>query len=156
MGGNSQTFNANFAKVITNFDVPLGFFDGFVVDSKNSEHKNELDIKKGGIFIIVQSIRALCLEKHILKTNTSKRIEMLTEKGIFEEETAQELIMAFNFLSNLKLKSNLEKLDKQEVMDNYINPDNLNTMEKDLLKDSFKIINKLKKKLDYHFKLSYV
>mgnify|MGYP000138531144 CR=1 FL=1 len=47
VGGNSQTFNANFAKVITNFDVPLGFFDGFVVDSKNSEHKNELDIKKG-------------------------------------------------------------------------------------------------------------
>mgnify|MGYP003387186643 CR=1 FL=1 len=156
VGANSQTFNANFAKVITNFDVPLGFFDGFVVDSKNSEHKNELDIKKGGIFLIVQSIRALCLEHHILKTNTSKRILLLTKKGVFEEETAQELIMAFNFLSNLKLKSNLEQLDKNEELDNYINPENLNTMEKDLLKDSFKIINKLKKKLEYHFKLSYV
>lgn len=156
VGGNSQTFNTNFAKVIENFDVPLGFFDGFVVDTKNTEHKNELDIKKGGIFIIVQSIRALCLEKHILKTNTTKRIELLVQKGIFEEEIAQELIMAFNFLSNLKLKSNLEKLDKKEPMDNYINPDNLNTMQKDLLKDSFKIVNKLKKKLDYHFKLSYV
>ena len=64
--------------------------------------------------------------------------------------------MAFNFLSNLKLKSNLEKLDKSEEMDNYINPDNLNTMEKDLLKDSFKIVTKLKKKLEYHFKLNYV
>mgnify|MGYP005986141415 CR=1 FL=1 len=156
VGGNSQTFNTNFAKIIENFDVPLGFFDGFVVDTKNTEHKNELDIKKGGIFIIVQSIRALCLEKHILKTNTTKRIELLVQKGIFEEEIAQELIMAFNFLSNLKLKSNLEKLDKKEPMDNYINPDNLNTMQKDLLKDSFKIVNKLKKKLDYHFKLSYV
>ena len=156
VGGNSQTFNANFAKVITNFDVPLGFFDGFVVDSKDSEHKNELNIKKGGIFLIVQSIRALCLEHHILKTNTSKRINILTEKGVFDEETAQELIMAFNFLSNLKLKSNLKKLDKSEEMDNYINPDNLNTMEKDLLKDSFKIVTKLKKKLEYHFKLNYV
>jgi CBS domain-containing protein len=156
VGGDSQTFNANFAKVITNFDVPLGFFDGFVVDSKNSIHKNELDIKKGGIFIIVQSIRALCLEKHIFKTNTAKRIKALTEKGIFDEESAQELIMAFNFLSNLKLKFNLDKLDKKEEIDNYINPDNLNTMEKDLLKDSFKIVIKLKKKLDYHFKLNYV
>ena len=156
IGGNSQTFNANFAKVITNFDVPLGFFDGFVVDSKNSIHKNELDIKKGGIFIIVQSIRALCLEKHIFKTNTAKRIKELTKKGIFDEESAQELIMAFNFLSNLRLKFNLEKLDKKEEFDNYINPDNLNTMEKDLLKDSFKIVIKLKKKLDYHFKLNYV
>jgi CBS domain-containing protein len=156
VGGSSQTFNANFAKVITSFDVPLGFFDGFVVDSKNSEHKNELDIKKGGIFLIVQSIRALCLEHHIFKTNTNKRIQLLTEKSVFDEETAQELIMAFNFLSNLKLKSNLDKLDKKEELDNYINPDNLNTMEKDLLKDSFKIVSKLKKKLEYHFKLNYV
>ena len=156
VGGNSQTFNTNFAKVITNFDVPLSFFDGFKVDSKNSEHKNELDIKKGGIFLIVQSIRSLCLEKHIFNTNTAKRIKKLAQMGVFEEEQAEELIMAFNFLSSLKLKSNLEKLDRNEVMDNYINPDNLNSMQKDLLKDSFKIVNKLKKKLDYHFKLSYV
>jgi len=155
-GGNNQTFNANFAKVITSFDVPLGFFDGFVFDSNDAEHKNELDIKKGGIFIIVQSVRSLSLEKNLLNVNTIKRIQTLTEEGIFDEEFAQELIMAFNFLSNLKLKSNLEKLDKNETIDNYINPDNLNTMQKDLLKDSFKIVNKLKKKLEYHFKLNYV
>jgi len=156
VGGNTQTFNANFAKVISNFDVPLGFFDGFVFDSSDREHKNEIDIKKGGIFIIVQSIRALCLENHIFNTNTNKRIKKLVELNILEEELAEELIMAFNFLSNLKLKSNLDKLDKKEKIDNYINPDNLNTMQKDLLKDSFKIVNKLKKKLEYHFKLNYV
>ncbi len=64
--------------------------------------------------------------------------------------------MAFNFLTTINLKSNLEKLDKQEKIDNYINPNNLNTMEKDLLKESFKIVNKLKKKLEFHFKLNYV
>ena len=64
--------------------------------------------------------------------------------------------MAFNFLTNINLKSNLEKLDKNEKVDNYINPSNLNTMEKDLLKESFKIVNKFKKKLEFHFKLNYV
>ncbi len=155
-GGNTQTFNSQFAKVITNFDVPLGFFDGFVFDSKDKKHKNEIDIKKGGIFIMVQSIRSLCLEKHILNTNTIKRIKALEKIGSFDAEFAEELIMTFNFLSNIKLKSNLDKLDKREEIDNYINPDSLNTMEKDLLKDSFKIITKLKKKLEYHFKLNYV
>lgn len=155
-GADSQAFKSNFAKVIMNFDVPLGFFDGFVFDSADNDHKNELDIKKGGIFILVQSVRALSLEKKLFNTNTNKRIKVLTEQGVFDEEFAQELIMAFNFLSNLKLKSNLDKLDKNETIDNYINPDNLNTMQKDLLKDSFKIINKLKKKLEYHFKLNYV
>jgi len=154
--GDNQTFNANFAKVISSFDVPLGFFDGFVFDSANVEHKNEIDIKKGGIFILVQSVRSLSLEKQLLNVNTNKRIQTLTQMGVFDEEFAQELIMAFNYLSNLKLKSNLEKLDKNEPIDNYINPDSLNTMQKDLLKDSFKIVNKLKKKLEYHFKLNYV
>lgn len=64
--------------------------------------------------------------------------------------------MAFNFLTNLKLKSSLDKLDKGEKIDNYVNPNNLSTMEKDLLKDSFKIVNRLKKKLENHFKLYYV
>ena len=75
---------------------------------------------------------------------------------MIEDELGKELIMAFNFLTTLKLKSNLDKLDKNETMDNYINPNSLTTMEKDLLKDSFKVINKLKKRLDFHFKLSYV
>lgn len=154
--GNTQTFNAQFAKVIMNFDVPLGFFDGFVFDSADKEHKNELDIKKGGIFILVQSIRALSLEKKLFNTNTVKRVKALKELGVFDTEFSQEIIMAFNFLSSLKLKSNLEKIDKKESINNYINPDDLNTMQKDLLKDSFKIVNKLKKKLEYHFKLNYV
>lgn len=153
---NSLQFNAHFAKIITSFDVPLGFFDGFVFKNKDDKHKNEINIKKGGIFIIVQGIRSLSLENKLLNTNTTKRIIRLNEKGVIENELATELIMAFNFLTNINLKSNLEKLDKNEPIDNYINPNNLNTMEKDLLKESFKIVNKLKKKLEFHFKLNYV
>lgn len=153
---NSLLFNAHFAKIITSFDVPLGFFDGFVFNNKDNQHKNEINIKKGGIFIIVQGIRSLSLEHKIFNTNTTKRIKSLSEKGVIEKELATELIMAFNFLTNINLKSNLEKLDRNEKVDNYINPNNLNRMEKDLLKESFKIVNKLKKKVEFHFKLNYV
>ena len=153
---NSLLFNAHFAKIITSFDVPLGFFDGFVFNNKDNQHKNEINIKKGGIFIIVQGVRSLSLEHKIFNTNTTKRIKSLSEKGVIEKELATELIMAFNFLTNINLKSNLEKLDRNEKVDNYINPNNLNRMEKDLLKESFKIVNKLKKKVEFHFKLNYV
>lgn len=156
VSSNSQTFYAHFAKVISSFDVPLGFFDGFVFNSKDDKHKDEIDIKRGGIFILVQGIRSLSLENKVLNTNTIKRINKLTQLGVLEDEIAQELIMAFNFLLNLKLKSNLAKLDKNLTIDNYINPNSLNKMEKELLKDSFKIVNKLKKKLEFHFKLNYV
>lgn len=156
IGSTSQSFYMHFAKIIMDFRVPLGFFDGFVLDSSDKEHENEIDIKKGGIFILVQSIRALSLEHKLLRLSTLKRIQELNQLGELEDEFAQELIEAFNFLNTLKLKSNLEKLDSKQTIDNYINPDNLNTMEKDLLKDSFKIINKLKKKLEHHYKLNYV
>lgn len=155
IGSTSQSFYMHFAKIIMDFKVPLGFFDGFVYDN-DEEHKDEIDIKKGGIFILVQSIRALALEHQMMRLNTLKRIQELNTLGELEDEFAQELIEAFNFLNTIKLKSNLEKLDAKQPIDNYINPKNMNTMEKDLLKDSFKIVNKLKKKLEYHYKLNYV
>ncbi|MGB6328102.1 MAG: putative nucleotidyltransferase substrate binding domain-containing protein [Halarcobacter sp.] len=156
IGSMSETFYMHFAKIIMDFDVPLGFFDGFVFNSKDKAHNNEIDIKKGGIFIIVQGVRTLSLEHKLMRVNTIRRIKELQEKGEFDEEFALELIEAFKFLLTIKLKSNLEKMHSGKIIDNYINPDNLNTMEKDLLKDSFKIVNRLKKKLEHHYKLNYV
>lgn len=156
IGSTSKTFYMHFAKIIMDFNVPLGFFDGFVFDSSEKDHENEIDIKKGGIFIIVQSIRTLSLEHKLMRANTLKRIEDLKQLGEFDDEFASEVTEAFNFLCTIKLKSNLEKMDAAQTIDNYINPDNLNRMEKDLLKESFKIVNKLKKKLENHYKLNYV
>ncbi|MCK9474166.1 DUF294 nucleotidyltransferase-like domain-containing protein, partial [Sulfurimonas sp.] len=41
---------AHVAKAILNFDTPLSIFSGFVIEK---EHKNRLDLKKGGIFALV-------------------------------------------------------------------------------------------------------
>ncbi len=156
ISSNSQSFYTNFARAINSFDVPLGFFDGFVFNSKDEKHKDEIDIKRGGIFIIVQGIRSLSIQNRVLNTNTIKRINSLKELKVLDDESAKELIMAFNILNSLKLKASLEKLDKKEKIDNFVNPNRLTIMEKDLLKESFKIVNKLKKRLENHFKLNYV
>lgn len=156
ISSNSQSFYTNFARVINSFDVPLGFFDGFVFNSKDEKHKDEIDIKRGGIFIIVQGIRSLSIQNRVLNTNTIKRINSLKELKVLDDESAKELVMAFNILNSLKLKASLEKLDKKEKIDNFVNPNRLTIMEKDLLKESFKIVNKLKKRLENHFKLNYV
>ncbi|MGJ0456699.1 DUF294 nucleotidyltransferase-like domain-containing protein [Aliarcobacter cryaerophilus] len=156
ISSNSQSFYTNFAKIINSFDVPLGFFDGFVFNSKDEKHKDEIDIKRGGIFIIVQGIRSLSIQNRVLNTNTIKRINSLKELKVLDDESAKELIMALNILNSLKLKASLEKLDKKEKIDNFVNPNRLTIMEKDLLKESFKIVNKLKKRLENHFKLNYV
>ena len=153
ISSDNQTFYTHFTKIIMSFNIPLGFFDGFVYDK---EHKDEIDIKKGGIFILVQGIRSLSLEHKLYRSNTIRRIQDLNGKGVLDDELSAELIEAFNLLSTIKLKSGLEKLDAGKTVDNYINPKNLTSMQRDLLKDSFKIVNKLKKKLENRYKLNYV
>ena len=151
MSSNSPAFLSHFAKSALSFETPLGFFADFVVDKK--EHKNELDIKKGGIFAIVQGARSLALEYKITPTNTIERLKALNEAEILDREFTAELIEAFTFLLNLRLKTRLDKIDKGLQPDNYINPNSLNKLERDLLKDSFKIVDKFKKFLSYHYKL---
>jgi len=147
----SKVFFTFFAIPVLNFTTPLGMFANFVLDKGG--HKDELDIKKGGIFPIVHGVRALSLEKSINKTNTVDRIKDLNDAGVLDKEFAWELIESFTFLLSLRLKSGLEKIDSVQEPDNYLNPDKLNILEKDLLKDSFKIVDKFKKFISYHFDL---
>ena len=148
----TPSFHSFFAKSVLNFETPLSMFASFVVSKK--EHKDELDIKKGGIFAIVHGVRSLSLEYDITHTNTVERLKELNNKQIIDRETTSELIESFNFLLTLRLKTRLEKIDSAQQLDNYINPSRLNTLEKDLLRDSFKIVDKFKKFLTYHYKLN--
>ena len=154
ISNSSQFFNTLFAKTALSFETPLSLFANFVVDKK--EHKDELDIKKGGIFPIVHGIRSLALENRITKTTTVERIKLLNDKGVIDKEFASELIECFNFFLTLRLKFRFDKIDAKLIPDNYINPKKLTTLEKDLLKDSFKIVDKFKKFLTYHYKLNLV
>jgi len=147
----TSQFHAFFARPIQNFETPLSMFANFIVNK--DKHKNELDIKKGGIFAIVHGVRSLSLEYNIKETSTVERLKELNNLKVIERETTSELIESFNFLLTLRLKARLEKIDAEEELDNYINPNKLNTLEKDLLRDSFKIVDNFKKFLTYHYKL---
>ncbi len=150
---NNLTFFSHFAYPSLMFETPLSIFSNFKVEK---DHQNELDIKKGGIFAIVQGIRTIALENRIKETNTVERIKAINNLEIIDREFASELIEAFNYLGTLRLKSSLEKIEKNQLSDNYINPSSLNQIDKDLLKDSFIIVNKFKKFLTYRYKLNMV
>jgi len=151
---NTNTFYPFFAKPILSFDTPLSMFSDFVVDK--DKHRDELDLKKGGIFPIVHGVRSLAIEKQINDTSTFERLKTLHDQGVLDEEFKNELVESFNYLLTLRLKFRLEKIDTHEELDNYINPSKLSLLEKDLLKDSLKIVNKFKKFVNYHFKLSMI
>ena len=142
---------AHLAKATLYFETPISLFSGFVLEK---EHANKLDLKKGGIFAIVHGVRCLALENKIKSTNTIERIKELNNRGVFDKIFATELIESFDTLSSIRLKAMLSAENEQEY--NYINPKNLNKIERDLLKDSFKIVNKFKRFISFYFHLEMV
>jgi CBS domain-containing protein len=139
---------AHMSKAVLNFETPLSMFSSFVTDK---EHNNKLDIKKGGIFALVHGIRTLSLKYEVRETNTVERIKELNNKGVIDKNFATELIESFDTLSAVRLHA--QSLDKDE---NFVNPSNLEKNQRDLLKDSFKIVNKFKKFMNFHFHLNMV
>jgi CBS domain-containing protein len=136
------------------FETPLGIFNTFLLDKK--AHKDELDIKKGAVFPIVNSIRALANEYGINSANSFERIKELNNQGLFDRGFAEELIESYNFVLEVRLKERMYKIKTGGKPDNYISPSRLSKIDRDILKDVFRIVDKLKKLVYAHYKLGYL
>lgn len=142
-----NTFMAHFAMPVLAFETPIGFFANLIAK------ENKIDVKKGGIFPIVHGIRSLALEQKMDVCDTVGRIKKLAHLGVLESDFSGALIEALDTFLNLRLK---EQLQRGGILGNEVNLEALNELELELLKDSFKIVNKFKKFLTHHFKLSMV
>ncbi|MCT7644954.1 DUF294 nucleotidyltransferase-like domain-containing protein [Aliarcobacter butzleri] len=142
-------FMAYFAKSTLAFDTPTTFSSFMAKDDL-------INIKKAAIFPIVQGIRSLALRERIKETTTIKRIKILEAKNILEKTKAAELIEAFEIASTIRLKNQLDCIQEGVALTNEINTNDLGKIERDLLKESFKIVVEFKKFINYIFKLDKI
>ncbi|MFW3425560.1 DUF294 nucleotidyltransferase-like domain-containing protein [Aliarcobacter butzleri] len=142
-------FMAYFAKSTLAFDTPTTFSSFMAKDDL-------INIKKAAIFPIVQGIRSLALKEKIKETTTIKRIKILEARNILEKTKAAELIEAFEIASTLRLKNQLDCIQEGVTLTNEINTNDLGKIERDLLKESFKIVVEFKKFINYIFKLDKI
>ena len=138
---------AHFAKAIDAFPTPIGLFNNLIT---SKDQGDALDLKKGGIFPIVHGVRALALEHRLLETGTAARIERLSEAGVFTEEFARELTQALRFLMTLRLDGQLSAAGSGS----WVRPAALSSMERDLLRDAFQIVKRLRELVRRHFNLN--
>ena len=144
-----DVFMAYFAKATLAFDTPTT-----VANFMTKVHY--IDIKKTAVFPIVQGIRSLALREKIRETTTVKRIKILEQKQVIEKERADELLEAFDIVNTLRLKSQLDKILENKEINNEIDTHTLGKIERDLLKDSFKIVNDFKKFINYSFQIDKI
>lgn len=132
------------------FKPPLSFFGNFVVEEKGP-HKGMFDIKKA-LMPITDFARIYSLKEGIESTNTLTRLFRLYTKRAISNRQYLNLIRTYNYLMRLRfLRQITTIMDENETPDNYINPSNLSTLDQTMLKEIFKIVDKIQQKMKVKF-----
>lgn len=132
------------------FKPPLGFFRNFVVESKG-EHRDSLDLKSA-MMPIVDIVRIYALKHRIEATNTMERLTRLHQAGALSPETFNELDLAYGFLMQMRFSRQVNAVIWENCApDNYINPKKLSPVERTMLKEIFKLIEKYQTQISFEF-----
>jgi CBS domain-containing protein len=150
--GEGKSFAREMAKTAILHKTPLGFFKRLVVE-KSGEHKNKLNLKLNGLTPLVDAIRTLALGQKVLETNTLDRISGLVEKESLTPAEADDLRDAFNVIMLTRVRHHVNVLRQGGVPDNYVNPDELSIIQRTMLKEAFKAIDRLQGLLELRYSI---
>ena len=143
----NDIYMAFFARLSLLFETPVGLWSSLL------HRDRHVDIKKAGIFPVVQGARSLALKHRIEALSTVERIKELAKREVLQESFAREAIEAFDTLSYLRLGAQLKALEEGKTPDNTIHSDDLSKIQRDLLRDSLEIVERFKGFISRHFEL---
>lgn len=121
---------------------PLGFFRDFVL-IQDGEHKATLDLKHNGIAPIVDLARIYALSEGVAAVNTIERLQQCSGSKSLTKASAENLIDAYEFLTSVRLEHQGRLLRSGKTVDSYIDPKQISKLEREHLKDAFKVIKSM-------------
>ncbi|TMM45309.1 putative nucleotidyltransferase substrate binding domain-containing protein [Colwellia ponticola] len=138
----STLFIAHLSKNALGLRPPLGFFRDFVL-KQNGKHRATLDLKRNGIAPVVDLARIYALAEGISAVNTIERIQQAAGTPSLTKSSAENLIDAYAFLGILRVEHQAKQLMRGESADNFLSPKEISKLEREHLKDAFKVIKSL-------------
>lgn len=99
----------------------------------NNRSSDYIDLKAVVVPIIMLA-RIYSLKYQILETNTISRLSVLKDKGLLPKETIDEMLLAYNFAMKLRMKNQIELLEKFATPTNLLNHKQLTELELSILK----------------------
>ncbi len=131
---------------------PLGLVRDFVVSS-DGEHANTLDLKLNGTTPFVDAARLFSLASGASVTGTASRLRAAAPKLNIASAEIEAWISAFFFIQMLRLRGQHEENEAGVEMDNRINPDELNDLDRRILKEAFRQARKVQARLALDYKV---
>ena len=148
--GNWPGFLRHLTENALQFRPPIGPFRKLLVESKG-EHKGSFNIK-WSIQPIVDFARIYSLKHGISQTNTLLRLFQLHTRHVLTDRAYIDLIQSYNYLMRLRiLKQIATIIDEEKPPDNYIDPKNLSSLDKAMLKKVLKEMKQFQQKLKTEF-----
>jgi CBS domain-containing protein len=139
------------ARSATDFKPPLGFRGALVVDSKGEGRG--VDLKKGGAIPIANLARFFALSNGITISSTVDRVVAVEEAGALEAETAAALTEAFQIVMRIRLDHHAALIASGGEPDNVVDPANLGPLMRTQLREVFRAIAHVQKRLSVYVPL---
>lgn len=138
---------------------PLGVLRDFVADE--SDWPGTIDLKKYGTRTFVDAARIFALKHGVAASNTAERIRLAAQRMGMQSEEAAAIIDAFHFIQLLRLRNQEEAVAAEDGAEgearaanpNRVNPDDLNALDRRILKEALRQARKLQSRLELDFKL---
>jgi len=130
----------------TSGSVALGIFGRLVSEGENSIHRGRVELKIRGLLPMVACARVLALAAGVEATGTLRRIEELTARGVFSRADADALDAAYHHIVFLLLRQQAADIRTGNPPGPHVELKSLTEQERDLLADSLRAIDRLRKR----------
>ena len=147
---NKSVFFYHMAQSVIKYKPPVSLF-GKIVDKNHSGNTTRLDLKKI-LLPITSFIRLYTLYNKIDKTNSLARIKQLHLQEIINKSMCDELVLSYNYLMNLRFRSQASRILQSKAPNNSIDVNTLTHIEVSTIKKIFDEISNLQTKLNFDFK----
>ncbi len=146
----NELFLLHLAHTALERTAPLGLFKNFILEP-DGQHKKGLDLKKRGISLLTDLVRVYALSAGIMQVNTRSRLQQLAALQIIEPKQVQNLLDAFDVLSQLRFDKHVQEVQQKHDVTNLLDPATLSSLHRHQLKDCFNVIHAAQQSLRYRF-----
>ncbi len=125
---------------------PTGFLRGLVVEH-GGEHRGRLDLKHGGVIPIVDLARWAGMAAGVTSASTIERLRAAGTAGTLPASDAQTLEDAFELIAALRMQHQVRQLRAGEPPDDYVDPAELSGLTRSHLKEAFRAVASVQKRV---------
>lgn len=117
-------FLRRLAATVLESHPPVGRFRDIVVEH-GGEHAGTIDIKHGGITIVINLARFYAIRAGLTDNHTVDRLSGAASTGVIADRTRNDLVDAFRLLWRVRLEHHAERVESNARPDDFVDPESL-------------------------------